>query len=279
MRFKVFSLFLAVLLASFALWQGTHAWDKKATPTPIMIQPEDAMATASHQAAKPSIKRIRFSAKTVEGEYELLATDRKEGLLSVMAQLPSEHTSSLKNLVLDYDPKAYRGLGGRSLIILRAVDMDTAEQTAVLIHEIGHNVDLGVMAEKSQETMSEFRDGKSAVYESDPSLGFYRLSWDSEKTRKKTATNFDFVSGYAMSDPFEDFAEGYVYYVLHNQDFKSKAQTSDVLWEKYKFIRDVVFKGEIFATGEYKPEALNQRPWDITVLSYDLNGFLGNSTT
>ncbi len=114
------------------------------------------------------------------------------------------------------------------------------------------------------------------MYESDPSLDFYRISWSNEKTRGKEAVNFDFVSGYAMTDPFEDFAESYVYYVLHNADFKAKAQTSDALYQKYVFMKNTVFKGYEFATGEYKPEELNRRPWDITVLSYDLAGFLNS---
>lgn len=280
MRLKVFSLFLAIQFCSFALWQGTKAWEQKPEPKPIIVQVEDQLAlpTAlpSHEAAKPSLSKIRFSEKTDPDTYKPLVSDRKNELMEVIAKLPAEHTSTLKNLILDLDPEANRGLGGRSIIILRGVNMDAGEMAAVLIHEIGHNVDLGYLGEMDQSEASQFSDGKSLIYEGDPSLEFYRLSWENEQARKRTANNFDFVSGYAMSDPFEDFAESYVYYILHNADFKAKTQTSDIMLAKYRFMKDVVFKGKEYSTGVYKPEDLNRRPWDITVLSYNLENFLNS---
>ena len=280
MRLKVLSLFLAVQFASFALWQGVHAWEQKKEPKPVVIASESALSVPalsdSHEAAKPKLSKIRFSESSDGKNYQPLGSDRKEELIEVISKLPSEHASTLRNLVLDNNPKAGRGLGGRSLIILRGVNMEAGEMAAVLIHEIGHNVDLGFLVEKNTVTPSEFKDGRSLVYEGDLSLDFYRISWTNENTRNKTAGNFDFVSGYAMTDPFEDFAESYVYYVLHNQDFKSKAQTSDALYQKYEYMKNMVFKGRVFATGETNPDDLNRRPWDITVLNYDLNSFLNS---
>lgn len=278
MRLKVFSLFLAIQFCSFALWQGTKAWEQKQEQKPIIVQVEDQLAmpnaSPSHEAAKPSLNKIRFSEKIDSDTYMPLVSDQKNELMEVIGKLPAEHTSTLKNLILDLDPEANRGLGGRSVIILRGVNMDASEMAAVLIHEIGHNVDLGYLAEKDKSEASQFNDGKNRIYEGDPSLEFYRLSWENERARKRTASNFDFVSGYAMSDPFEDFAESYVYYVLHNADFKAKTQTSDVMLAKYRFMKDVVFQGKEYATGAYKSEDLNRRPWDITVLSYNLDSFL-----
>jgi len=274
MRLKVISLFLAVQFMSFALWQGTLARDQKSAE-PIVVSTEDVLAI-NHEAAKPHLNQIRFAAKTMDNVYGELDQKQKTGLSEVIAKLPEKHTSSLKNVILDYNPNAHRGLGGKSLIILRGINMGNQELSSVLIHEIGHSVDLGVLSEEDQSKASEFKDGKSQVYEGDLSLEFYRLCWGNEMTRKKTVGNFDFVSGYAMSDPFEDFAETYVYYVLHNQDFKSKTQTSDILFQKYEFMKNKIFNGKEFATGEYKPEDLNRRPWDVTVLSYDLDTFLNS---
>jgi hypothetical protein len=279
MRLKVLSLFLAVQFVSFALWQGVQAWEQKRNPKPVMVSSESALSVAplsnSHEAAKPRLNQIRFSSESADGQkYLPLESDRRDGLMAVISKLPSEHISTLRNLVLDNNPNAGRGLGGKSLIILRGVNMNAEERAAVLIHEIGHNVDLGFLVEKNTVTPSEFKDGRSLVYEGDLSLDFYRISWANEKTRTKTAVNFDFVSGYAMTDPFEDFAESYVYYILHNQDFKSKTQTSDALYQKYEYMKNTVFKGREFTSGAYKPDELNRRPWDITVLSYDLEGFL-----
>jgi len=286
MRLKVLSLFLAVQFASFALWQGVHAWEQKKGPEPIVVTSESALSTpipsGSHEAAKPKLNQINFSSVGANGKRELpLESDRRDELMAVINKLPSEHVSTLRKLVLD-DNQVGRGLGGRNRIYLRGVDMDIAETDAVLIHEIGHIVDLGYLAEKNQSVPSEFRDVKVPIYQGDPSLDFYRISWDNESVRKKNATNLDFVSGYASFDPFEDFAESYAYYILHNQNFKYRTQTSNSLLKKYEYLRDVVFKGKIFATGEYKPE---DKPlcsfgnsfdclFDATLLSDDLDGFL-----
>ena len=274
MRLKVISLFLAVQFLSFTLWQGTLAHDQKNAEKPVAAA-QEILAT-NHEAARPHLNQIHFAAKTVADQYETLNADQENELMEVIDKLPPEHTSTLKNLVLDLDPNANRGLGGKSIIILRGINMGNEERDSVLIHEIGHIVDLGYMTEKNQDNASEFSDGKNPVYESDLSLEFYRLSWENEKIRKKTVGNTDFVSGYAMSDPFEDFAESYAYYVLHNKDFKAKTQTSDILLKKYEFLKNKVFKGIEFATGIYKPEDLNRRPWDVTVLNYDLNSFLNS---
>ena len=244
----------------------------------VGVNLEEPSASTPHEAATPklnALNRIRFSESSDSKNYQLLGGERKSELMQVMDKLPNEHLSTLKNLILDNNPQANRGLGGKSLIIIRGVDMDKPEEAAVLIHEIGHNVDLGYLNSPDNSTPSEFKDGRSVVYQGDPSLDFYRISWANEKARSKTAVNFDFVSGYAMTDPFEDFAETYAYYVLHNQDFVSKAQTSEALAKKYDYMKNEVFNGRVFDTGVTESGfALDQRPWDVTVLSYDLNGFL-----
>ena len=79
-----------------------------------------------------------------------------------------------------------------------------------------------------------------------------------------------------MTDPFEDFAETYAYYVLHNKDFKSKTQDSDKLLAKYNYMKNTVFGGKEFNTGEYLTKNLTNQPWDITILPYNLTSFLAS---
>lgn len=266
--------FLVVQLISFALWQGVHAYKNSDDQSLNSSTPTVAEEIVSHEAAYSGLDHVRFAAKTDNNEYETISSAKKSELIATLKKLPESHTSALKNIILDYNPNAQRGLGGKSLIILRAVNMELAEFTGVLIHEIGHNMDLGTLKETEISKVSEFKDGKTPIYESDTSLDFYRISWKNDTTRKRSASNLDYVSGYAMTDPFEDFAETYVYYVLHNKEFKSKTQTSEQLLAKYEFMRDTVFEGFEFETGTYTTQKLNHRPWDITVLSYDLEGFL-----
>ncbi|MFH0879394.1 MAG: hypothetical protein V2A34_06745, partial [Lentisphaerota bacterium] len=216
-----------------------------------------------------------FSARTATRKILPVTPTAKETVQGILARLPARHSTSLKNIVLDYRPDAQRGLGGQTMVILRA-NLPQNEITAVLIHEIGHNVDLGLLEAPTQNGVaSTFHDGDIPVLEGDSSLAFYRINWDSNSALKRTASNLDFVSGYAMSDPFEDFAETYVFYVLHNADFRALTAGSDALAKKYAFMRDAVFSGKEFATGNANAiQNLNRRSWDVTVLPYDLEQFL-----
>jgi hypothetical protein len=54
-------------------------------------------------------------------------------------------------------------------------------------------------------------------------------------------TQKDFVSGYAMTNKYEDFAESLTYYILHNKDFLDKTKTSRILKRKYNFFSFYIF--------------------------------------
>lgn len=276
---KVLSLFLAIQISSFMLCYGIETWNAKAAaPTQqayeAVVEPETT-TTQSPTEITRDFSYMSFASRSADKKYERLNPEKTIEIESVIQKLPAEHTSTLKNLVLDYDPEAHRGLGGKSLIILRAIDVSREEFYGVLIHEIGHTVDLGALQAQEEVKKSEFSDGKKAVYEGDLSLDFYRISWESDTIRKKDQSNLDFVSGYALTDPFEDFAESYVYFVLHNKDFQSKAKTNKTLARKYDFMKKKIFNGETFETGSVITDnSLLARPWDITVMAYDLNTLL-----
>jgi hypothetical protein len=38
-----------------------------------------------------------------------------------------------------------------------------------------------------------------------------------------------------MTNKYEDFAESFAYYILHNNDFLEKTKKSNILLEKYDF--------------------------------------------
>jgi len=277
MRLKVILSFLAIQIVSFAIWQGVHALGK----TDVTIQPVSGnyRSEVNHQAAKAPeqpFSNVKFTMRTENKDFYTLNSDKKHEIILVLEKFPEEQISTLQNIILDYDPDAHRGLGGKGIIIVRAVNIDPAEFYGVMIHEIGHDVDLGYLNETSTKKISAFNDGKKPVYESDPSLSFYRICWENNKNFKKDVGNQDFVSGYAMTDPFEDFAETYAYYVLHNKDFKSKTQNSEKLLAKFNYMKNTVFVGKEFNTGEYLTENLTRQPWDVTKLSYNLAAFLAS---
>jgi hypothetical protein len=264
MRLKTLTLFLAIQILSFLIWKTMSE------TAPVMaIEPaSNTHAVSEEQRIAPDFAVRNFD----ESRSDLNALQKKD-INAALTSLPADHSATVKNIILDYKSDAGRGLGGNNLIILRGTGMSEQELIGVLVHEVGHNVDYGYLSPKNLEKESEFKDGSYPLYITDASIDFYRICWENEKTRKKTVSNLDFVSGYAMSDPFEDFAETYVYYVLHNADFKALTSESPKLAAKYRFMQYRVFGGVEFNTGDGEVRA-NNRPWDITILAYNLSEFL-----
>jgi hypothetical protein len=118
-------------------------------------------------------------------------------------------------------------------------------------------------------------DGKNPVYNDDLSLDFYRISFLNEKELRSESNDLDFVSGYALSDPFEDFAESYTFYILHGNEFRQLAAENYKLALKYRFLKEKVFNGKEYDKDDNSLIAFfNQRNYDTTVLDFDLKKFL-----
>lgn len=191
-------------------------------------------------------------------------------------QLPEEQVNHLKKLTLVFDPEARRGLGGGDTIKIRCSNVIDKELTAVLIHEIGHVVDTGLITGSRAAGDSGWRDGFITLYNNDFSLGYYQISWANERELQNEFSELDFVSGYATTDPFEDFAESYLYYRLHGPDFRYLAFFNDALASKYQFLKKEIFEGQEFGLNETVSEELQvtTRPYDATKLTYDYRNFL-----
>ena len=126
-----------------------------------------------------------------------------------------------------------------------------AEYVEVLTHELWHVIDLGAIewtARRFDQDFTEF--GNESFRIDDPSLGFYSLSRESESIRKRSVSKQDFCSGYAMSNPFEDFAECFNLYLNHNTYFKFIAQSSDLLEDKYIFMANLFDEEFLFRNAE-----------------------------
>lgn len=256
MRLKVLLIFLAFQLSAFGLYAGVHAfWPSF----------EQNIIAKTDQTLKPASFRLSAEGKTtkIPGETSNL-------IYETIRKLPANHTKSLQKIVLEYNPEASRGMGGARTIILKSYNVSVEELNAVLIHEIGHTTDLGSLQAETNSAPSEFKDGTLPIYQGDPSLDFYRISWDNEKQIKSVANNFDFVSGYAMTDPFEDFAETYLFYILHDDEFRFLASQNDALLAKYNFMKNTVFAGREYAAAHAATTDWNAflRVWDVTLLPY-----------
>ena len=122
---------------------------------------------------------------------------------------------------------------------------------------------------------SKFVDGSKRIYLNDKSLDFYKISWEDDKTMKDDADKLDFVSGYAMTDPFEDFAESYAYYILHGTEFRLLTRYNQEIKQKYNYLKNEVFAGNEFINGNpvITNMKISSRDYDVTVLPYDLSKF------
>ena len=199
----------------------------------------------------------------------------KSLVYKTLESLPPQHASKLKNLTLYFSDSGRRGLGGGSTIILRCQNVTDEELIGVLVHEMGHVVDTGSLQGSAENGSSGFTDGTAPVYSDDPSAEFYAYSYKNEKTVRDDMTEVDFVSGYSESDVFEDFAETYAYYVLHGVEFRELAYTNSTLAAKYDFLKNKVFNGKEYFTGdESKKVDVAVRNYDVTILPYNMKSFL-----
>jgi hypothetical protein len=190
-----------------------------------------------------------------------------------LKSLPPEPVRKLKNLTLYCSDDGRRGLGGGTTIILRCQNVTDEELVGVLVHEMGHIADTGVLNGTAAEGESGYMDGGNVIYKDDPSVKFYNLSFNTDGKIKEDATEYDFVSGYAKSDPFEDFAESYAYYILHGSEFRVLMQTNVILTTKYNFLKTEVFNGKEYFNGDDKEADAQERSYDVTVLPYSMKKF------
>ena len=140
-------------------------------------------------------------------------------------------------------------------------DMLLSEFNAVWIHEFAHFIDLYYLKKSLIVDVSDY---------------YYKISWDGVTVIKPWLTWEDFVSGYAMTNKYEDFAETYTYYVLHNRDFLERAKKSQILKKKYDFInkylfRDYSMRGTNFSVSWDQIQSYYR---DITKIDFSLQNFL-----
>ena len=134
------------------------------------------------------------------------------------------------------------------------------ETMTVFVHEFAHFVDLYFLQKKVTIDLSN---------------KFYDISWESTKVMKESQSWKDFVSGYAMTNKYEDFAESFIYFVLHNDDFVKKSEASIKLKAKYYFLQTYIFKGNKFLNTDFSFwNEIKSYYRDITKIDINLEKFL-----
>ena len=139
-------------------------------------------------------------------------------------------------------------------------DMEEDELLAIFIHELSHYIDLYFL---------------ERIDWADISNEFYDLSWYSTIVMNPWLEGKDFVSGYAMTNKYEDFAESLTYYVFHNDDFVVKTEDSQVLEQKYNFIHNAIFWDDSFVWTDFSHwNKIKNYYRDITKIDFSKKNFL-----
>ena len=148
----------------------------------------------------------------------------------------------------------------KTIKIFDPLQFESSEFLALFTHEFAHYLDL-------------YYFSRTPFW--DISQGFYDVSWESTKTMRSWQDTTDFVSGYAMTNKYEDFAETLTYYIFHNNDFAQKARSSIQLQQKYTFLEERLFKKDIFIWTDFSPGSeVQPYYWDITKLPIQTENFL-----
>ncbi len=148
----------------------------------------------------------------------------------------------------------------KKLHLFWVLKLTKTEFLAVSIHEFWHFLDLYILKKWVYTDLSEY---------------FYAISWNSTKVLKPAQKQKDFVSGYAMTNKYEDFAESFTYYILHNRDFLEKTKSSKILKRKYDFFSKYIFRNSEFKDyDDKKIKKTKNYYWDVTKIDFDLYLFL-----
>lgn len=126
----------------------------------------------------------------------------------------------------------------------------------VLVHELAHMIDIYTFQKKWKEK--------------DISEDFYKISWQDPTTLKPGIRADSFVSWYASTNQYEDFAESFTMYVFHNNDFLRRGKTNEILNQKYMFFRTYVFWDAFIGTAQEK-SPIPKKVWDVTKIAIQTN--------
>jgi hypothetical protein len=148
-------------------------------------------------------------------------------LRSVLYSTPMLFDYSRLTVSIDGYQREPRGRMRDAQISLSPYVTRDSEFTKLFIHELAHYIDLYILVVD-----------RSGV---DTSDDFYTISWSKPNIKRSGEATIDFVSGYAASNQYEDFAESMVLYIFHNATFADRGLRSESLRQKYLFFANSVF--------------------------------------
>ena len=241
---------------------------------PVPATVHDAAKKVKRRAFVPSTSKVRrspFVAAAIAAQpaapeilpvvdQPTITENHKKIATEVLNALPAGCRDNLQTFVVLYSGATRRGLGGKTTIILDGSVPDE-EFAALLVHECGHVIH-GNMLGSPTAGQTAFADGPYPFYADSPMVAFWNVSWKST-AKRKAGKDADFVSGYAKSDPFEEFSETFAAYVLQRDTLKERAKDNDAIAAKL-FWMDVHMAVPDDAIGNGTASWDGTVPWDVT---------------
>lgn len=266
-------------------------------PLPSQIVSEEASAAIDHViSAKITTESLNTTHNAAPESSFILDVVDKPGIAQhqklladqVLKALPAGCRENLRYFYVPTRDFGRRAMGGRTTIMLYAgvyprvaplrasllqqsmEDIQRQEFAALLVHECAHVI-LGNMIGTIESGKSGFHDGRQPIYNDSPAAEFMRISWKNDTEKKYASVAADFASGYAKSDPHEDFAEFFASYILQPEWLALRAQKNSVIAQKLAWMQYYLPTDLSRDIGHH---AGTKVPWDITILPFDIEKLL-----
>jgi hypothetical protein len=172
--------------------------------------------------------------------------------------------SALKVIVDAYQVEPRGKMQGHTITLSASVQRES-EFVKLLTHEVAHYIDI-------------FRLRAPSSSGTDPSTYFYTISWRDKSTKRAWESLSNFISWYAASNQYEDFAESFTFYVFHNDVFYDRAMKNDALRRKYLFFSEYLFRNGEFQDTDFGMEKVPSYLWDTTKLPISVKKYLYSLT-
>ncbi|MDD2566256.1 MAG: hypothetical protein PHZ26_05795 [Candidatus Gracilibacteria bacterium] len=203
--------------------------------------------------AKPSLS-IQLKPDNLKIDDQLLKSIK----LNIDSKIFKDKVTPL-DLTVDSTRIDPRGQVLGSKLILSGKIKDLRESMKVFVHELGHIVDLHYLP-----NLGDY----------DPSENFYNISWLSYNVKKNNSKLADFVSGYSLTNKYEDFAESFTFYIFHNDEFKKRTLGNINIARKYNFFSKYIFINNEFQNTGFGNNTILTYNWDTTKIGVNLKKYL-----
>jgi hypothetical protein len=275
---KILSIILAIIVIGSSAHYNAPQSDDTSYAADSSAQILTQSVAEAEQKLKKTFPEINFKFDPeIHGWYKYL-------LYEVLTTLPQKHVLNVKDMKIENSNLPVRGmmaftLGNQDKAQVKlmfnsikfpmetGLSCDTVAEClrvtddrvnrsvlGVMVHEMGHAIDMGASTQgtRASGVNKKFKDGPNPFFNDDITANeFYPICYSSEKILNTKCSRNDFVSGYAKTDVFEDFAESTSAYILDGENFwktakEQKAQGSEALLKRYNFFKDKIFDGKEF---------------------------------